>query len=381
LPAALPAQNSNTAGEPWGNSHVKISSITASLLLVGAQTAAAQECESLLNKDILINQHSDDTRMASYHWACSHNFHEFQQQYGDKSSASFMGFGGGNEFTESKYEIWRASNCQTNTSDEHRSSFDYYYSKATGQVLADAYVECIRLLHREQLICSAEAQGDAINFVIDWEPSPVLETRISNILIRGGSVLGGGWHVNDPVSQGIKRIAVQPMPGNKGVSLVINLNYGANLSDGGAGRSCKAFVAPPLPQSQIPTVACKGATAIATAMYLRFLDRAPDPSGLTNAVAQIASHVNNVKGIVQLFLMSREFKNKYIKSGKEAEAVTTMYQKILGRDPDPDGKRNSIKILMDGHYDDLVENFLSSPEYNVNFDSNIVPGMQMKYCD
>jgi hypothetical protein len=99
---------------------------------------------------------------------------------------------------------------------------------------------------------------------------------------------------------------------------------------------------------------------VVTSFYRLFLDRAPDASGLqawTNALQRAEPFQSIVRG----FCDSAEFK---IRNPVPGPFVEALYNRLLGRGSDPDGKRAWVGALQAGRSTaDVVDGFLGSEEY------------------
>ena len=72
-------------------------------------------------------------------------------------------------------------------------------------------------------------------------------------------------------------------------------------------------------------------------LYNAAFARFPDADGLEYWIAQNGSGVNSNKEVAQSFLASDEFSDKYGENVSTENYVKTLYNNILGRDPDPEG--------------------------------------------
>jgi Ca2+-binding RTX toxin-like protein len=98
-------------------------------------------------------------------------------------------------------------------------------------------------------------------------------------------------------------------------------------------------------------------------VYEATLGRAPDQEGLTNWVTQLNAGAS-LQSVVDGFVNSQEFLNKYGASLSNAQFVTLLYENVLHREPDPSGLNNWVGYLTTGAMTraQVVTGFSESPE-------------------
>jgi hypothetical protein len=120
-------------------------------------------------------------------------------------------------------------------------------------------------------------------------------------------------------------------------------------------------------------------------LYQRLLGRDPDPSGL-RTYTEMANR-DGIDAVARSIVNSREYGDRAGGDRVPNEdvkayerAVQSLYRHVLGRDPDPEGLRELTRIAAMNGFDAVVDRMVGSPEYARLFGNNVVPGRNVRYC-
>jgi hypothetical protein len=114
-------------------------------------------------------------------------------------------------------------------------------------------------------------------------------------------------------------------------------------------------------------------------VYRQALNRPPTPEEEQNAMRQLANRMP-VRGLIARTAVGA--------ASTEQEAVQLLYQRLLGRDPDPDGFRSNVALAQRQGIDAVLRSMMSSPEYRMRAQQPAVmredlatyaPGVQVMY--
>ncbi|MGH9346065.1 MAG: phycobilisome rod-core linker polypeptide [Vicinamibacterales bacterium] len=122
-----------------------------------------------------------------------------------------------------------------------------------------------------------------------------------------------------------------------------------------------------------------------TALYRRQLGREPDPEGL-RSFTELARR-DGLDAVERALLASPEFQRRGTTAGPSGSfaqeyeaAVRSLYRHLLGRDPDPAGLRDLTQIAQTRDFDAVVDRMLASREYQQLYGDHVVPGRGVRYC-
>jgi len=113
--------------------------------------------------------------------------------------------------------------------------------------------------------------------------------------------------------------------------------------------------------------------------YCRVLYRDADPVGLQVHIGFLLNG-GTVKQLVAAFAHSPEFENNFVLGHSPVDVVTTLYDALLARGPDPVGLEGWINVFLNEGYHANVDGILMSAEYNNNFGDDLVPGGGREGC-
>jgi uncharacterized membrane protein len=113
---------------------------------------------------------------------------------------------------------------------------------------------------------------------------------------------------------------------------------------------------------------------IVAAIYERILGREPEPEGLRFWSEQIAINRRSIKSVVKQFALSDEFVALLQRQGSTKTAVRLIYQRLLVRAPGEDEIKSSAGLDDAGDFRALIQNLLDGAEYNSKFGECGVPG-------
>ena len=102
-------------------------------------------------------------------------------------------------------------------------------------------------------------------------------------------------------------------------------------------------------------------TAFVTRCYQYILGRDPDPTGLEGWVGQLAGKRKNAAEIIDAFMGSPEFISYNVPND---QMVEILYNTMLDRASDPEGKRHWLNTLYAGNtYKNVINGFCAAPEF------------------
>ncbi len=176
------------------------------------------------------------------------------------------------------------------------------------------------------------------------EPDPAGLSAWTEVLNEGypfGSVINGFCGSNEFINL-CNEYGIQPG----------SVNVGPVTPGGGETNKIKAFV---------------------SRCYQIILGRGADADGLEAWAQALASGEAQASEIIDGFVNSLEFLNKNLSKG---EQVDVLYQAMLGRGADPDGKAAWVQVLEDGHpFAMVINGFCGSIEFgNICAEYGIQPG-------
>ncbi len=115
-------------------------------------------------------------------------------------------------------------------------------------------------------------------------------------------------------------------------------------------------------QPVTPTANMGKIKAFVTRCYSVILGRDPDPDGLNAWADALATGVRMASEIIDGFVNSPEFLNKNL---SKEEQVDILYQAMLGRGADPEGKAAWVQVLNEGNpFGVVINGFCGSIEFN-----------------
>ena len=127
------------------------------------------------------------------------------------------------------------------------------------------------------------------------------------------------------------------------------------------------------------TRAANGEEDAVRILYRRLLGREPDPEGLRN-YTEIARR-DGIGAVARAIVASPEYAGHAGADGVPGddfaayqEAVTSLYQHILGRQPDPAGLRDLTRVAIAQGVDAVVDQMINSSEYAQLYGNDVIPG-------
>lgn len=103
-------------------------------------------------------------------------------------------------------------------------------------------------------------------------------------------------------------------------------------------------------------------------LYNAAFSRLPDAKGLENWINGNKSGAVDYASSAQYFSQSEEFKNRYGNNVNDTQFITTLYNNVLGRAPDPTGLSHYQSLLANGRARGaLLLDFSESPENRILF--------------
>lgn len=121
------------------------------------------------------------------------------------------------------------------------------------------------------------------------------------------------------------------------------------------------------------------------ALYERLLGREPDPQGL-RTYTEMASK-EGIPAVRRAIMASAEYKHRGGANATTSEetsayeaGVRSLYRHLLGRDADPVGLRDLTAIAARDGFDAVIDRIISSEEYGRLYGDDVVPGRGARYC-
>ncbi len=100
---------------------------------------------------------------------------------------------------------------------------------------------------------------------------------------------------------------------------------------------------------------------VATSVYQAILGRQPDNRWLDDASLQVSR--GKTRDLIRSLLDSSEFRGRRSRLSPD-QILESFYRGLLGRDLDPSGRRTYLDDVQKGHYEDVIVDILSSDEYH-----------------
>ena len=120
-------------------------------------------------------------------------------------------------------------------------------------------------------------------------------------------------------------------------------------------------------------------------LYRRLLGREPDPDGLRSNTELAQRH--GIEAAAQSIVRSAEYRARANAAASPMEAsayeqgVRALYQRLLGRDADPDGLQASLQLASVYGLGAVVDRMVTSREYAERYGDYAVPGRaQQRFC-
>ena len=127
------------------------------------------------------------------------------------------------------------------------------------------------------------------------------------------------------------------------------------------------------------------AQQVVNELYRHMLERQPDAAS-TNWVRQLTNRRMTVRDVVLAIASSPEYTQRFMypeAGGRMSyeESVANMYRHILGRQPDPEGLRDYVRLARQSGPEAVVDRLVASREYSQRFGAWGVPGSGgLRYC-
>jgi Phycobilisome Linker polypeptide/Domain of unknown function (DUF4214) len=117
-------------------------------------------------------------------------------------------------------------------------------------------------------------------------------------------------------------------------------------------------------------------------LYQRLLGRNPDPEGL-RGYTELARR-QGIDAVAASIVNSPEYQQRRAANATDIRAyesaVRVLYRHVLARDPDPAGFRDLTRIAATAGFESVVDQMIRSPEYESAFGDYVVPGRAERYC-
>jgi hypothetical protein len=143
-----------------------------------------------------------------------------------------------------------------------------------------------------------------------------------------------------------------------------NNNFGDDAVPGGDLAGCGP---------QMPSQSPEPGNMLVEQFYCRVLQRPPDSDqAIVGWVDYLKSHT--VKDLVRVGILSDEFKINFVDGKLDETLAATLYDVLLARAGDPGGLATWTTEIGSLGWENAVDQFLASTEYNNNFGDDAVPG-------
>jgi hypothetical protein len=125
---------------------------------------------------------------------------------------------------------------------------------------------------------------------------------------------------------------------------------------------------------------CTPAPEAVDVLYLRLMGRHRDVPESNLFVKDLTAGAT-IRATVRAIILSPGWSAKYAKAKSTKETVTALYRQLLNRDPDPSGLASQAGILATNGLVNVVNGFLTSPEYVSRSGDWGLPGTTNRVCE
>lgn len=108
-------------------------------------------------------------------------------------------------------------------------------------------------------------------------------------------------------------------------------------------------------------------------VYQRVLARDPDPQGMIWYGSRLSRDEMNVKDVVKDVGFSQEYLDRFVNGVSPGDAVRNAYWHFLARDPDPTAQEAYERISQVQGFHSVIAGLLESQEYQQKFGTQRVP--------
>jgi hypothetical protein len=158
-----------------------------------------------------------------------------------------------------------------------------------------------------------------------------------------------------------------------------NDSFGDDAVPGGGRAGC-GQASSTAPLGKADAVNLGGADEIVEQFYCRVLQRPPESDEvIVGWVDYLKSHT--VKDLVRFGLLCDEFKSGFLNGKSDETLVHTLYDVLLAREADAVGLADWKIEVGNDTWENVVDQFLASAEYNDSFGDDAVPGGGRAGCD
>jgi Phycobilisome Linker polypeptide len=246
-----------------------------------------------------------------------------------------------------------------------------YFERSIQVRRTDAYAKCTKASGFFANVLRSER--DFVEVTLGWRPSgDVTETALSKFVVAGATLRG---------SAPTKLTAKEP----KTLLFIRHLNKDFRLSAMVAGAPVNVFVPKYLgSKSDTATLAgqCAAAPKVVDAIYRQILVRSPTPAEIAQQSALLTSGVHNVRQLVELLMIGAEYPKNFVEGKSTEVALTALYIRTLGRDPDKSGFTYNKRMFDSGGYQKIALAFVEGREYLQRFGDWTVPDAnpKIRFC-
>jgi hypothetical protein len=166
---------------------------------------------------------------------------------------------------------------------------------------------------------------------------------------------------------------------------VMQRQPGPGEVEAAASQLASGALSPAALVAQVATRAVNNSPDAIPTLYRRLLGRDPDPDGLRSFTA-IAER-DGLEAVTQSIIASPEYRGRASASEAPtpevagyAEAVRALYRQLLGREADPNGLRSLTEVAAVYGAKGPLDRMINSPEYRQRYGDNGIPGRQGAFC-
>ena len=142
--------------------------------------------------------------------------------------------------------------------------------------------------------------------------------------------------------------------------------------------ACAALVLAAMPGLGWAQDCTTDARRVVDVIYRQLLERPARGEGGTWA-DQLNNGQTTVREVVKSIAKSQEHNTRFTSGARSAD-VTNLYRHLLGREPDPVGLQGYVRALETQSPAAVVDDIMSSAEYQQAFGDDVVPGARLRYC-
>jgi hypothetical protein len=147
-------------------SHLQLFGFVFTLSTIVALDASAQtECDSVLKTALKTSSVKSSAHdQASFSFACSHDFEEFNDTYGGSASGQYLAISGSGDYNQTNYKKFQHDKCSQAAASDHQTNFEYNTLQDASAGVVTAWQACMANL--AGFHCWAERESGDIGIVL-----------------------------------------------------------------------------------------------------------------------------------------------------------------------------------------------------------------------